>query len=160
MNRTKGLVCTILNEDGTKNKDKKLFFFEIDSHSKELLNKILDVYKKYELTVIYHKTLKGIHFLSPTLISLKKWKEYHIDLLTINRKCPQICLRVKGNKYGKLEEQYFYKAGIKINCHQEKNVKSVCLFLNKIFDFEPKLGGLIKGDLVLVSYTPKIEVKA
>ena len=159
MNRTKGLVCSILNEDGSKNKNKKLFFFEIDNHDIVLIDSILELYQKYELSVVYHKTGKGVHFLSPTLIDLNMWKIIHKELLHINFKCPMICLRVLGNKYPN-ESNYFYKAGVKINCYQEKNVKSVCLFLNKIFDFEPKLGGLIKGDLQLVSYFPKIEVKA
>ena len=163
MNFTKGLVCTILNEDGTKNKDKKLFFFEIDTHESEIRNKILSVYHKNNLDVIFHKTKMGIHFLSPTLITLEKWKNCHNELLEINPKCPQICLRIMGNKYPN-EFEYFYKAQVRINKNMynfphnpDKNVKSVCLLLNKIFDFEPKLEGKINGDLVQVSYLPKRE---
>ena len=74
MNFTKGLVCTILNEDQTKNKEKKLFFFEIDTHDNNLLIKILDVYEKYSLDVIFHKTFQGYHFISPTLINLENGK--------------------------------------------------------------------------------------
>ena len=91
---------------------------------------------------------------------MEKWKEIHKELLSINRKCPQICLRVKGNKYPN-EDLFFYKAHLRLNCNDpSKNVESICIYLNKIFDFEPKLQGKIKGDLVLVSYKPKIEVKA
>ena len=32
-------------------------------------------------------------------------------------------------------------------------------YLNKTFDFEPKLKGTLKGDPVVVEYTPRIEVK-
>ena len=159
MNFTKGLVCTILNEDQTKNKEKKLFFFEIDTHDNNLLIKILDVYEKYSLDVIFHKTFQGYHFISPTLINLEKWKEIHKELLSINPKCPMICLRVKGNKYPN-EDLFFFLAHLRLNCNDpSKNVESICIYLNKIFDFEPKLQGKIKGDLVLVSYKPKIEAK-
>ena len=107
--KTKGLVCSILDKDGSKNKDKKLFFFEIDTHESEIRNKILSVYHKNNLDVIFHKTKMGIHFLSPTLITLEKWKNCHNELLEINIKCPQICLRIMGNKYPN-EYEYFYKA--------------------------------------------------
>ena len=149
MNRTTGLVYTI-TEKGIKDPNKKLFFFEIDTHDNKLLNTILDVYEKNSLDVIFHKTL----------ISKDKWKECHESLKHINPKCPQICLRVEGNKYPN-EDVYFYKAGIRINCdNSEKNVKSVCLFLNKVFDIpSPQLAGEIEGEIVLVSYTPRIEVK-
>ena len=147
--RTKGLVNQI-----DKDKNKKLFFFEIDTHDIKLVDLILEVYQKYQLTVVYHKTKMGYHFISPTLISLEEWKMIHKQILHINPSCPMITLRVEGNKYPN-ELNYFYKAGVNINCHQEKNVKSICLFLNKVFDFEPKLGGLIEGDLQLVSYLPK-----
>ena len=147
--RTKGLVNQI-----DKDKNKKLFFFEIDTHDIKLVDLILETYQKYQLTVLYHKSKMGYHFISPTLISLEEWKMIHKQILHINPSCPMITLRVEGNKYPN-ELNYFYKAGVKINCHQEKNVKSICLFLNKVFDFEPKLGGLIEGDLQLVSYLPK-----
>ena len=146
---TKGLVNQI-----DKDKNKKLFFFEIDTQDIKLVDLILEVYQKYQLTVVYHKTKMGYHFISPTLISLEEWKMIHKQILHINPSCPMITLRVEGNKYPN-ELNYFYKAGVNINCHQEKNVKSICLFLNKVFDFEPKLGGLIEGDLQLVSYLPK-----
>jgi len=164
-NYTKGLVCSILDKDGKKNSNLKLFFFEIDSHDKDLVNIILALYQNHNLDVIFHKTKKGFHFISPTLISLEKWKYCHSLLLEINPKCPQICLRIMGNKYPN-EYEYFYKAQVRINKNMynfphnpDKNVKSVCLLLNKIFDFEPKLKGNIIGDLVQVSYLPKREEK-
>ena len=148
-NYTKGLVNQI-----DKDKNKKLFFFEIDTHDIKLVDLILETYQKYELTVLYHKSKMGYHFISPTLINLDKWKLIHSALIHINPTCPMITLRVMGNKYPN-EYEYFYKAGIRINCDSSKNVKSIWLFLNKVFDFEPKLRGLIEGDLQLVSYLPK-----
>ena len=157
-NYTKGLVCSILNEDGSKNKDKKLFFFEIDTHDKILFDKILNIYYENSLDVLFHKTKMGYHFISPTLILKDKWKEIHNSIKEINPRCPQICLRVEGNKYAN-EDLYFYKAGVRINSTPDKNVESICNFLNKIFDFEPRLKGTLKGDPVIVEYTPRIEIK-
>mgnify|MGYP003647714908 CR=1 FL=1 len=158
MKRTKGLVCTV-TENQKKDKNRKLFFFEIDFFSLELRNKILDVYEKNKLDVIFHRTGgSGIHFLSPTLINLKKWKEIHSELLLINKRCPMICLRILGNKYPN-ENVFFYKCGVRINSTPDKNIESLCLYLNKIFDFEPRLKGKLSGSPVVVEYTPKIEVK-
>ena len=152
--RTKGLVNQI-----DKDKNKKLFFFEIDTHDQQLVHRILHVYYENKLTVLYHKTKMGFHFISPTLITLEKWKNCHNELLEINPKFPQICLRIMGNKYPN-EYEYFYKAVSIVNGNNlNNNVKSVCLLLNKIFDFEPKLLGSLSGDLVQVSYLPKMEVK-
>ncbi len=150
-NYTKGLVNQI-----DKDKNKKLFFFEIDSHDIKLVDLILSIYQKYELTVLFHKSKMGYHFISPTLINLEKWKLIHSELIYINPTCPMITLRVMGNKYPN-EYEYFYKAGIRINCDSSKNVKSICLFLTKIFDFATPLKGNIEGDLQLVSYLPKRE---
>jgi hypothetical protein len=157
LNRTTGLVYTI-TEKGIKDPEKKLFFFEIDTHDNKLLNTILDVYEKNSLDVIFHKTKMGYHFISPTLISREKWKECHEILKNINPKCPMICLRIKSGKYPN-EDLYFYKAGIRINTTSDKNIKSICNYLNKIFDFSPKLEGNLSGDPVVVEYTPKIEIK-
>ena len=100
----------------------------------------------------------GYHFISPTLMVKRRWKGIHRGLQKINPKCPMICLRIQGNKYPN-EDIYFYKAGVRINTTPEKNIESICNYLNKIFDFEPKLKGTLKGDPVVVEYTPRIEVK-
>ena len=147
---TSGLICQI-----DLDKTKKIFLFEIDTHDQQLVHRILHVYYENKLTVLYHKTKMGFHFISPTLINLETWKKAHLQLKDINPKCPMICLRVRGNKHSN-EEDYFYKSEVKINCHQEKNVKSICLFLNKVFDFEPKLEGLIEGNLQIVKYHPRL----
>ena len=142
-------LCDIIDSD----KNKRLCFFEIDVIDMLLLERILYTYKKYELDVVYHKTLKGWHFISPTLVDLPKWKQFHSELKDINPKCPMICLRVQGNKYPG-EDTFFYHSVTETNTMPEHNIKSVCLFLNKIF--QSTLQGEIEGALKTVKYKPHI----
>ena len=146
--QTIGLVHQI-----DRNKDKKLVFFEIDTKEYELINLILSTYSSFKLDVVYHQTQNGYHFLSPTLVDLKTWKEFQIGLKDINVKCSMTTLRIKGNKYPN-ESSFFYKSETKINSNRSKNIKSVCDLLNKVF--QSNLQGDLDGDLQLVRYTPKI----
>jgi hypothetical protein len=142
-----------------RNTEKKLFFFETDIDDSNIHNLILSVYKKYNLTVLFHKTGSGgKHYLSPTIIDIKTWKEAHLQLKEINPKCPMICLRVKPNKYSN-EAEYFYRHEIQNNSLDtwDKNSETICNFLNKIFG--SKLIGRLEGDLQTVKYHPHISKK-
>ena len=142
-----------------RNTEKKLFFFETDIDDPNIHDLILSVYKKYNLTVLFHKTGSGgKHYLSPTIIDIKTWKEAHLQLKFINIKCPMICLRVKPNKYPN-ESEYFYRHEIKNNEIDtwNKNSETICNFLNKIFG--SKLIGKLEGDLQTVKYHPHISKK-
>lgn len=136
-----------------RDKNKKLFFFEVDEKSFLLNDEILGVYKKYNLTVLVHQTRNGYHFLSPTLISLELWKEIHQELIHLNPKCPMITLRVQGNKHPN-ESDYFYRYEVYNNYNRTKNIRSVCLFLNKIFGSD--LLGDLDGELQTVRYKPHL----
>ena len=152
---TQGLVNQV-----DKNREKKLFLFEVDNFNLDEFNLILETYKKFNLNCVYHRTGSGgFHFLSNTLLNLETWRLIHSELIHLNKRCPMITLRVKSGKGGIYpNENYFYKSKVKINCDDpSKNVESVSLFLNKVFDFEPKLKGTLEGDLQLVSYIPKRE---
>ena len=142
-----------------RNTEKKLFFFETDIDDPNIHDLILSVYKKYNLTVLFHKTGSGgKHYLSPTIIDIKTWKEAHLQLKFINVKCPMICLRVKPNKYPN-ESEYFYRHEIKNNEIDTwyKNSETICNFINKIFG--SKLIGKLEGDLQTVKYHPHISKK-
>ena len=155
MTHTQGLVNQI-----SKDRNKKILLFETDNFNLDEFNLILETYKKFNLNCVYHRTGSGgFHFLSNTLLNLETWKKAILQLKEINKKCPMITLRVKSGKGGIYpNENYFYKSKVKINCDDpSKNVESVSLFLNKVFDFEPKLKGTLEGDLQLVSYIPKRE---
>ena len=150
---TTGLIAQV------DDKTRKLFFFETDEDNENIHNRILRVYEKYNLTVLYHKTGSGgKHYLSPTIINVKTWKEAHQILKDINPKCPQICLRVKPNKYPN-EAEFFYTHEVRNNgtFTWYRNAESVCHFLNKIFG--SKLIGRLDGDLQTVKYHPRLSSK-
>ena len=149
---TTGLINQI-----DENREKKLFFFETDEKNDKVHNKILSVYEKYNLTVLFHKTGSGgMHYLSPTIIDIKTWKEAHFILKDINKKCPQICLRMKPNKHSN-EAEYFFRHEIRNNGTYTwyRNAETVCNYLNKIFG--SKLIGRLKGEFEIVKYRPHIK---
>ena len=152
---TTGLINQV---DG--NREKKLFFFETDEKNDIVHNKILSVYEKYNLTLLFHRTGSGgMHYLSPTIINVKTWKEAHSHLKDINPKCPQICLRLKPNKYPN-ESDFWYTHEIRNNgtFTWNRNSEMICNYLNKIFG--SKLIGRLDGDLQTVKYHPRLSSDA
>ena len=140
-----------------KNREKKLFLFETDEKNDKVHKLILSVYEKYNLTVLFHKTGSGgMHYLSPTIIDIKTWKEAHFILKDINKKCPMICLRTKPNKYPN-ESNFWYIHEIRNNGTYTwyRNAETVCNYLNKIFG--SKLIGRLKGEFEIVKYHPHIK---
>ena len=89
---TQGIVIT------NNTNDKRFLFFELDHPiTPEQKQKVLDVYRSFGLDVLWHRTGNGIHFLSPTLITLETWKEAIALLKDINKKCPMTTLRWLDN---------------------------------------------------------------
>ena len=145
-----------------KDRNKKLFLFEIDHYNLDEVDLILETYEKFNLNCVYHRTGSGgYHFLSNTLLDLKTWKLIHSELIHLNRRCPMITLRIQAGKGGIYpnEDRFFYKSGVKINCKDpSKNVKSITLLLNKMFDFDPRLPQAdLLGEHQIVKYIPKRE---
>ena len=67
---TQGIVIT------NNTNDKRFLFFELDKpFNFEDHHKVYDVYLRFGLDLIIHRTGNGWHFLSPTLIDLETWKE-------------------------------------------------------------------------------------
>jgi hypothetical protein len=133
------------------NRNKRFFLFEIDNHDKKLIDEILDIYIENNIDVCYHHTGKGVHFLSPTMITLDEWKFLHKKLEHINPKCPMNCLRIEPGKWNG-ENQYWNNTSyIKTSPNPRKNnVKSMCDLL--VLHFDVEFESHLQGGIQIVRY--------
>lgn len=115
---TKGLCCTF------NDTDKRICLFECDFEHRDAIPYVLDVYRIFGLDVLYHRTGCGWHFISPTLVGLETWKDFHNHLKHINPKCPMTTLRIVPNKHPN-EADIWYQSYYKIN-------RDDCTFYNSI----------------------------
>lgn len=128
--------------DGKTVTTQRLPFFEIDSFDYSLYLKILSTYQDKKYDVLTHRTKKGYHFLSPTMLSIEEYKDFHDSLKGINKKCPMITLRITDNKYGKEEKNYFYEPIhiLQFSANRYRNASEACYWLYSYFgvqfDFE------------------------
>ncbi|MGI0061009.1 MAG: hypothetical protein ACREBA_00990 [Nitrosotalea sp.] len=140
-------LCDII--DGDRNK--RLCFFEIDGFNALQLLEVIGQYYKFQLDVLVHKTGKGFHFLSPTLVDLTIWKEFHKPLKHINSECPMTCLRITPNKWPNEEQMWKDAIGFRFNKHNTgHNVHEA----NQRFwyDFDIQFDGGISGTIKTVRY--------
>ena len=142
---TQGIVIT----NDTNNK--RFLFFETDNpFVQEEYDKVLNVYRSYGLDCLVHRTGNGLHFISPTLINIKTWKEAMSKLKEINKKCPMTTLRWLPNKYPNEDkiwyssEHWYHSDNIRLNSH------NLSILLNKAFG--SKFEGSIDTDLKFVRY--------
>ena len=155
-------ICNTLKDD----KNLKMVFFELDfeNHSSWNWNsffKVKKTYKKFELDYFIHRTGKGLHFLSPTLVDKILYKKFMNELKDINTKCPMTTLRTKPNKYEN-EKDYFYNIIEikKFSNNKKANCKEMCNFLNETFNKTekstflsiPNFEGTHKGKIIKVKY--------
>ncbi len=98
---TRGLAIT------NKTNNLRFCFFEIDKAHIPALSRILGTYKFFRLDVCTHRTGAGLHFISPSLIKLETWKNFHEVLKDINPKCPMTTLRIEANKYPNENQIWF-----------------------------------------------------
>ena len=128
-------LCDIIDED----RNKRVCFFEIDGFNALELYEVIGQYYKFGLDVLVHRTGKGFHFLSPTLVDLKIWKEFHEPLKHINSECPMTCLRIDPNKWDNEPEMWknsirfkFRRTDTKINVAEISNI--LLTRFNVLFD--------------------------
>ena len=155
-------ICNTLKDD----KNLKMVFFELDfeNHSSWNWNsffKVKKTYKKFELDYFIHRTGKGLHFLSPTLVDKILYKKFMNELKDINTKCPMTTLRTKPNKYEN-EKDYFYNIIEikKFSNNKKANCKEMCNFFNETFNKTekstflsiPNFEGTHKGKIIKVKY--------
>ena len=141
---TTGLVIT--NESNNK----RFLFFELDNPSVEVFNEVKDVYKRYGLDFIVHRSFNGVHFISPTLVSVETWKIIMSELKHINKKCPMTTLRWLPNKYPNEREVWFTSQHWRDINNLRRNSLELSQLLNKTFDTD--FEGTIQTDLKFVRY--------
>ncbi len=141
---TQGIVIT------NDTNDKRFLFFELDNSSVEVFNEVKDVYKRYGLDLIIHRSWNGTHFLSPTLLNVETWKKAMSELKHINKKCPMTTLRWLPNKYPNEREVWFTSQHWRDSNNIRRNSLELSQLLNKTFktDFE----GTIETELKFVRY--------
>ena len=142
---TQGIVIT-----NNTNNDRFLFF-ELDKPINPAhLSKVIDVYKRYGCDFIIHRTGNGLHFLSPTLISVETWKEMMSELKHINKKCPMTTLRWIPNKFPEERQIWFATEYWSDDSNIRRNSHELSTLLNKNFYSEFK--GRVQTDLKFVRY--------
>lgn len=127
--RTWGIVnlVKVFNDDGSIkyelnrkgklkeaiNPDLRYLFFELDSLDEKQLREVLSVYFFNDLPVLYHRTMRGYHFISIKPIS----NELHAKLISsikhLNTECPHVTIRIKPNKW-KNEDEVFKRSSVQI----------------------------------------------
>ncbi len=142
---TTGLVIT------NNTNDQRFLFFELDKPvditDKE---KVIDVYRHYGLDYCIHRTGDGLHFISPTLISIETWKKAMTELKEINKKCPMTTMRWLPNKYPNEDQIWFSSSDRVCSDNIRRNSDQLSKLLNK--NFHSMFEGSIDTDLKFVRY--------
>lgn len=87
----------------------KYVFFELDSLLKEYFHIILETYKRYQLPVYYHRSMRGWHFLSVKPVKQALYDEIMNQIKYLNRDCPHVTMRIQPNKW--IGEMQVFKVG-------------------------------------------------
>lgn len=142
----------------------RVLFFEIDGEEDvtRFYQIIETIYRQHHLDFIMHRTGSGgMHFLSPTMISLEEWKEIMKHLKGINPKCPMTTLRVEPNKYVN-EADIWYRSSEEryrktdpysdevIDMNTVRNSAEMCNYLNHIWNTTFK--GNVNTEIKVVRY--------
>ncbi len=143
---TNGLAIT------NKTNDARFFFFETDRpFNKEHFDRLVDVYRHFELDVVVHRTGNGWHWLSPTLLSKKGWKTVMDNVKDINTKCPMTTLRIEPNKYPN-EKDIWFTTSVWYNADQHIYSNSIELANELNVWFKTKFRGFMNTELKFVRY--------
>ena len=149
---SKGINHTFEKTD-PKYEDYRFLFFETDKpYVQQDYTDILKVYDSHNLDLLVHNTGGGgQHFISPTVITVKEWKEMIDILRDINPRFPALVLRILPNKYVDERQQWFKSKDV---FNHEENILSnsfeLCNELRRWFG--SKLFGIIRTDLKIRNY--------
>lgn len=144
--KTEGLCNTFRNF-----KEIRTFFYELDTEMIQHLQKVKDVYERENLDYMIHRTgSKGYHFLSPTIITKKRWIRLMRELKDVNPKCPMTTLRTEPNKYPNESESWYRFEKFEGLGNIKFNSLEMCQYLFKIFRCH--FQGLVPTELKIVHY--------
>lgn len=87
----------------------RYLFFELDNTDNDLLSIVLNTYKKYDLPVYVHRSMRGYHFLSTRAITKELYWQAINEIKYLNPKCPLVTIRIKSNKW--INEKNIFKEG-------------------------------------------------
>ena len=143
---TIALSRRLLKED--PNYDKwTFFFFELDEpFNVQHYYRICELYRYFGLDFLVHRSGNGLHFVSPTLLHPKVWKEMIEFTKGINPRCPQNALRWKNNKYVEEKEIWFSSSVGYHNDGSRPNSYELVNLLNSFFhtDFKGNYPTVLK----------------
>lgn len=140
-------VCDILDSD----RQKRLCFFEVDEVGNgDQFIRIMKAYADMYLDVLVHRTGRGWHWLSPTIVSLEKWQLFHSRLKDINTKCPMTTLRTEPNKYPDEDTVWNLCMAETYGDDENRNSEEMSKFLNH--NWGCRLKGVVPGAIKLVRY--------
>lgn len=107
-------------------------FFEVDTRDKTIHEKVIEVYKKYNLDLVYHSIGKGAHFFGGN-VDRQIWIEWYSELKSLNVEYPPLTLRITRKFDDEIfEKPVYYEAQSVITNWS----KSLMHFLNKEKDFK------------------------
>ncbi|MDE1866918.1 MAG: hypothetical protein KGI08_04305 [Thaumarchaeota archaeon] len=136
-------ICDIIDDD----RNKRVCFFEIDGFNALELFEVIGQYYKFGLDVLVHRTGNGFHFLSPTMVNLTRWKEFHDPLRHINSECPMVCMRIEANKWPDEEKMWKNVMYFQFTRNPEmENIRDITIQLEKYFlvNISGRMTGKIK----------------
>ena len=135
---TTSISSRLSKEDPNYNKY-RFFFFELDNpYTIKEYYRICELYRLFGVDFLCHRSGNGLHFISPTLITLEIWTEMMAYVKDINPRCPQLNLRWKGNKYVNEKEIWFNSCNRVYNDGSKPNSYELVNLLNSLFHTEFK----------------------
>ena len=131
--------------------DARFCLFELDEVGKtDKWFPILQAYADMYLDVLVHRTGRGWHWLSPTIVTKDQWKQFHARIKHINRECPMLTMRMEPNKYPNESTIWYISSAFMYGDDAKRNSKNFATYLNKLFGCNFK--GDVEGDIELVHY--------
>jgi len=107
-------------------------FFEVDTKDKEIHEKVISIYKKYNLDLVLHVIGKGAHFFGAS-VDRQIWIEWYSELKELNPLYPPLTLRLTRKYDDEIFEKPIYYEAQSVTPNWSK---ALMHFLNKEKDWK------------------------